>query len=59
MVWIAVPGEKALQSDHIRRVRRADQHSAGRSALKKSNAPKNERAHDALAEFGFSDQESA
>src|SRR5580693_9863348 len=58
MVWIAVPGEKALESDHVRGAGRADQHSASRAALQEGHPPKNERPHDALAELSFGDQES-
>ncbi len=58
MVRIAVPGEKALESDHVRGACRADQHGAGRAALQEGDAPQNERPHDALAEIGFGDQES-
>ena len=57
MVRIAVPGEKPLEADHVRGPCSADQHGAGRAALQQSHPPKNERPHDALAEFGFSDQE--
>ena len=58
MMRIAVPGEKALNPDHVRGVRRADQHGAGGAAFEQGHASKNERPHDALAEVGFGDQES-
>ena len=48
---------KPCEPDHVRGVRRADQHGAGRAALKQGHPPKNERPHDALAELGFGDQE--
>ena len=57
MVRNAVPDEKALEPDHIRRARRADEDRASEAGLKQSHPAKNERPHDALAELGFGDQQ--
>ena len=59
MVRIPVPGEKAIEPDHVGRARRADQDGARGAALKQRHPPKNERPHNALAEFGFGDQKRA
>ena len=57
MVRNAVPSEKALEPDHIRRALRANENRAREPGLKQSHPAKNERPHDALAELGFGDQE--
>ncbi len=57
MVGNAVSGEKALEPDHIRPARRADEDRAREAGLKQSHPAKNERPHDALAELGFGDQQ--
>ena len=59
MVGIAVAGEKALQPDHVGRVRRPDQDHAATPPCNQSDPAKDQRAHDALAEIGFGDQQRA
>ena len=59
MMRIAVAGEKSLQADHAARIRRADQHRAAGAALDQADPAQDQRAHDALAEIGFRDQQRA
>ena len=59
MVRIAVAGEESLQPDHAARIRRADQHRAADAALDQADPAQDQRAHDALAEIGFLDQQRA
>ena len=58
VLGIAVPGQEALEPDHVRRGGRPDQDGA-RGPLNESHAAKDERAHDAFAEIGFGDQQRA
>ena len=54
---IAVTGEKPLQPDDTARSRRPDQHRAADAALDQADPAQDQRAHDALAEIGFGDQQ--
>ena len=58
MLGMAVPGQEALEPDHVRRGGRPDQDHA-RGPLKESHPAKDERAHDAFAEIVFRDQQRA
>ena len=44
---------------HAARIRRADQHRAADAALDQADPAQDQRAHDALAEIGFRDQQRA
>jgi hypothetical protein len=59
VVRIAIPGEKALNPDYVRGAGRADQDGAGGATLKQGHSSEDERAHDALAELRFGDQQRA
>ena len=56
MVRIAVAGEKALQPDQVRRIRRSNQHRAADASLDQGDAAQDQGPHDAFAEIGFRDQ---
>ena len=59
MMRKAVAGQKALQANDAGRVRRSDQHWAADAGLDQAYPAKDQRAHDALAEIGFGDQQRA
>src|SRR5437879_9543056 len=59
MMRKAVAGQKALQANDAGRVRRSDQHRAADAGLDQAYPAKDQRAHDALAEIGFGDQQRA
>lgn len=59
MMRLAVAGEEALQPHHACRMRRTDQHHAADAALEQIDPAQDQRAHDALAEFGLGDQQRA
>ena len=55
----AVAGEEALQADDAAGILRPDQHRTADAALDQADPAQDQRAHDALAEIGFGDQERA
>ena len=59
MMRMAVAGEKALQPHHVAERGRADQHRTADAALDQADPAQDQRAHDALAEIGFGDQQRA
>ncbi len=54
-----VAGQKSLQANDAAGIRRADQHRAADPALDQIDPAQDQRAHDALAEIGFGDQQRA
>src|SRR3954453_12302551 len=59
MGGLAVAGKKVLQPRHVAERGRADQDWSADAALDQADAAQDQRAHDALAEIGFRDQERA
>ncbi len=59
MMRKAVAGEKSLQANDAAGIRGADQHRAADAALDQAHPAQDQRAHDALAEIGFGDQQRA
>ena len=59
MMRLAVARQKILQPRHVAERGRADQHRAADAALDQVDPAQDQRAHDALAEIGFGDQERA
>ncbi len=59
MMRNAVAGEKSLQADDAARIQGPDQHRAADPALDQADPAQDQRAHDALAEIGFGDQQRA
>ena len=57
MVGMAVAPEKILQPRHVAERVGADQHRAADAALDQADPAQDQRAHDALAEIGFGDQQ--
>src|SRR5580692_4391696 len=57
MMRNTVAGEKPLQAHDAARMRRADQHRSSGTTLDQADAAKDQRAHDALAEIRFGDQQ--
>jgi len=57
VVRIAVSGEEALQADNVRSGRRPDQDDAASACLEQGHSPKDQRAHNPLAEIGLGDQQ--
>ena len=55
----AVAGEKALQANDAAGILWPDQHRAADPALDQADPAQDQRAHDALAEIGFGDQQRA
>ena len=55
----AVAGEEALQADDAAGILRPDQHRTADPALDQADPAQDQRAHDALAEIGFGDQQRA
>src|SRR4051794_38755484 len=52
---MAIPREKSLQAHHISRAGKPNQARATPASFDESDAPKNQRAHDALTEFCLGD----
>ena len=59
MVRLAVARQEILQPRHVAERRRADQHHTAGPALDQIDPAQDQRAHDALAEFGLRDQQRA
>ena len=59
MVRLAVARQEILQPRRVAERSRADQHRAADAALDQVDPAQDQRAHDALAEFGFRDQKRA
>ena len=57
MMRNAVAGEKSVQPDHAAGIRRPDQHRAAGAGLDQVDPAQDQRAHDALAEIGFGNQQ--
>ena len=57
MMRLAVARQKVLQARHVAERGRTDQHRAADTALDQADPAQDQRAHDALAEVGFGDQE--
>src|SRR5712671_2360365 len=59
MMRDTVAGEKSLQANDATRIRWSDQHRAADATLDQVYAAQDKRAHDALAEIGFGDEQRA
>ena len=57
MMRNAVAGQKALQANDAGRARRPDQYRSADTGLDQAHPAQDQRAHDALAEIGFGDQQ--
>ena len=57
MMRLSVTRQEILQARHVAERGRADQHRAADTALDQADAAQDQRAHDALAEIGFRDQQ--
>ena len=59
MMRLAVARQEILQPRHVAKRCRPDQHRAAGAALDQADPAQDQRAHDALAQFGFRDQQRA
>src|SRR5260370_23820876 len=57
MMRKTVAGEKSLEANDSTGIRSPDQHRAADAALDQVDPAQDQRAHDALAEIGFGDQQ--
>jgi hypothetical protein len=58
-VRLRVADEEIAKLQHVGRLRRPDQHGAGRAGLDQPDAAQDQRAHDPLAEVGLGDDQRA
>ena len=59
VVRVAVALEERLQAQHVRRLRVADDHGSTHAGFDERDAAQDQRAHDALAQIGFGDDQRA